>query len=1131
MTQTRHDAASPHADDAPPFRYNAALSDTIERRWQEYWEAHDTFVTRNPGDTSSERGRATSPDQPKFYCLDMFPYPSGAGLHVGHPEGYTATDIICRYKRMRGFRVLHPMGWDAFGLPAEQYAIQTGVHPAITTRTAIDNFRRQLKRFGFSYDWSREFATIDEDYYRWTQWIWLRAYNAWYDGEQQRARPIHELIADLESGDARIGLDDEVVHIGANAGALQALGGDPIGTRRWHELDKEARRRFIDNQRLAYLDEVTVNWCPKLGTVLANEEVIDGRSERGSFPVFRRPLRQWVFRITAFADRLLQDLDKLDWPDSTRTMQAEWIGRSEGAEIEFPITGLRFQLAEDKAADVGEHAEPITLTVFTTRPDTIFGATYMVVAPEHPLVAHVLENPPVGMLQNDVRTIRDYAAAARNRADVDRMADSKEKTGVFLGVYALNPANGAKIPVWVADYVLMGYGHGAIMAVPAHDERDFEFAQRFKLPVRDVVYSRTVCAMHYFALHASSTEQQAERWLGDLSDFLGIITSENTDPAAFPDALATVRSRRAQRLTPETGTVCELTPDGLSRALGTPVGERRGATHMTWMDAVEALGFRSFADFRSTLVSGQYYARTQAAYTGPGFATHSRNADVTLDGLPTDAAKQAATEWVRTAGIGRKRVNYRLRDWLFSRQRYWGEPFPIVYDAEGNHYPVSEAALPVLLPALTDYTPAESDDPQPLLAKAADWVETTAGEAGVSPDVLAPDTPVRRETNTMPGWAGSCWYYLRYCDPRNHKRLIGADAEHAWMLSRKSAAPANTPMDHYVPGAHHVGGVDLYVGGAEHAVLHLLYARFWHKILFDLGEVSTPEPFGKLFHQGLITSYSFQRKDKTLVPTDQVDEPQEGVFIERATGEKLSQVVAKMSKSLKNVVNPDDVIAEFGADTFRLYEMYMGPLEASKPWNTRDIVGLQRFLQRAWRLCVNEQTGEPRITDARSDAVERQLHRTIAKVGPDIERLAFNTAIAALIEFVNTATKSIEGSGGAAASAAALTRDQMERFALVMAPFTPHFAEELWNKLGHPDSLAYEAWPAVDESMLVDNAVEIVVQILGKVRGKVTVPAGADEKALEAAALGDEKIQAQLAGKTVKKVIVVPGRLVNIVAN
>jgi leucyl-tRNA synthetase len=842
-----------------------------------------------------------------------------------------------------------------------------------------------------------------------------------------------------------------------------------------------------------------------------------------------------VFRITAFADRLLEDLDTLDWPESTRTMQAEWIGRSEGAEIEFEITGLRYQLAEEKAAERsgGVAREPDTLTVFTTRPDTLFGATYMVVAPEHPLVEHVLSNPPVCMLQKDVQSIRDYVAAARDRADVDRMAESKEKTGVFLGVYAINPATGARIPVWVADYVLMGYGHGAIMAVPAHDQRDFEFAQRFGLPIRDVVYPRSVMAMLYFAEHAHDDEQRDERWAGALSDFLGFVTSGDVPPARFADALKTIRTRRAGR---DAGgaTACELTPDGLTREFGGPIGERRGATRITWLDVIHDLGFASFAQLRSVLVGGLYFAKSQSSYTGPGFAAHSKNPQVTLDGLPTDVAKQTAATWVRDAGIGRKRVNYRLRDWLFSRQRYWGEPFPVVYDEAGNHYPVSADALPVRLPDLTDYKPSESPDPQPLLAKAVDWVTTTAGEAGVSPDVLPPETPVRRETNTMPGWAGSCWYYLRYCEPRNHKRFVGREAEHAWMLSPKKSAPANAPRDRYVPGVHHIGGVDLYVGGAEHAVLHLLYARFWHKILFDLGEVSTPEPFGKLFHQGLITSYSFQRKDKTLVPTDQVDEPKEGEFIERATGERLTQVITKMSKSLKNVVNPDDIIAEFGADTFRLYEMYLGPLEASKPWNTRDIIGLFRFLQRAWRLCVNEQTGELRLAPSANVAVERQLHRAIAKVAPDIERLAFNTAIAALIEFVNVATKAAEGSGGvggAASSVAALTKDQMERFALVMAPFTPHIAEELWSKLGHDEMLAYESWPEVDPAMLVEDAVEIVVQILGKVRGKVTVPAGADEKALEAAALGDEKIKAQLEGKTVKKVIVVPGRLVNIVAN
>ncbi|MEM7227850.1 MAG: leucine--tRNA ligase [Planctomycetota bacterium] len=966
------------ATDAPPFRYTAQLADALEQRWQQWWDEHETFRVANPGDPDFD-GTA-----PKFYCLDMFPYPSGAGLHVGHPEGYTATDIICRYKRLLGFRVLHPMGWDAFGLPAEQYAIQTGVHPAETTRTAIDNFRRQLKRFGFSYDWAREFATIDPEYYRWTQWIFLQAYNAWYDRDAQQARPIQTLIDALERGDAPISLDAP-----------------------WTSMSADERRTCINDQRLAYLAEQTVNWCPQLGTVLANEEVIDGRSERGGYPVLRKPLKQWMFRITAFADRLLADLDHVKWPDSTRTMQAEWIGRSEGAEIVF-------QLAE-------AHGDVDSLRVFTTRPDTVFGATFMVVAPEHPLVDALL-NGDAGA------DVRDYVLAARNRSDIERM-ESKEKTGVALGVDAINPANGERIAVWVADYVLMGYGHGAIMAVPAGDDRDFEFAVEFNLPVVPVV-------------------RPDDEWLRTNA------------------------------------------PDGVP----TDDADAMCAAYIT--DA------KSFG----------------AAFTAVGVAMNSANDAVSLDGLDTPNAKRTIIDWLESTHQGERTVNYRLRDWLFSRQRYWGEPFPIVYDAEGNHYPIDDSALPVTLPDLADYKPAVSDDPAPLLAKATDWVSLTAGEAGVDADVLPPDAPVTRETNTMPGWAGSCWYYLRYCDPHNDKYLIGPSVEREWMLSRKDGAPnTDTTFD---PDVHHTGGVDLYVGGAEHAVLHLLYARFWHKMLFDLGHVSTPEPFGRLFHQGMITSYAYQRPDKSLVPVDEVDERGEESFVERATGEAVTQVVAKMSKSLKNVINPDDVIAEYGADTFRLYEMYMGPLEATKPWNTRDIIGNYRFLQRAWRLVIDEDSGDLTLSDTPNEDTEKLLHRTIDKVGTDIERLAFNTAIAALIEFVNHATSS----GG-------LTADQLERFAIVLSPFAPHMGEELWAKLGRAAPIAHTSWPTVDPAMLVDDEIVMPVQIMGKVRGKINVSADADAATIEKLALADEQISGQLEGKTVRKVIVVPGKIVNIVAN
>ncbi len=975
-----------------PHRYTARLANEIEARWQQAWEAEQTFRALNPDDADFDGQR-------KCYVLDMFPYPSGAGLHVGHPLGYIATDIYSRFKRHRGFNVLHPMGWDAFGLPAEQYAIQTGIHPATTTQRAIDTFRGQLKRFGFSYDWSREFATTDPQYYKWTQWIWLKAYQSWFDPRVNRARPIDEMIHGLESGHLYVSPSGEVVHIAGLASDVAALTGGAVGYSKWHELSPVEQREVIDDHRLAYLAEQTVNWCPKLGTVLANEEVIDGRSERGGYPVYRRPLRQWMFRITAYAERLLADLDLLEWPESTRAMQAAWIGRSEGAEIDFPLADDSF------LPESAEGGTDNAIRVFTTRPDTIFGATYMVLAPEHPLVDEILSSP---LSETDANQLRAYVEAARNKSDVDRQAETKEKTGVFTGAYAINPATNERIPVWVADYVLMGYGHGAIMAVPGHDDRDFEFARTFDLPIRCVV-----------APKPGATTTNSNPWEADTS---------------------------------------------------------------FW----------------------------ETAYEEVGTACNSSNDEVSLDGLATPDAKRRIVDWIEEKNLGRRKINYRLRDWLFSRQRYWGEPFPVVFDEDGNHYPVDVAHLPVVLPDLKDFQPVESDDPVPLLAKADNWVNTTAGEAGVSPKLLDPSTPVRRETNTMPGWAGSCWYFLRYCDPHNEERFVSREAERYWMGTDRHG------------GTSAVAGVDLYIGGAEHAVLHLLYARFWHKMLYDLGEVSTPEPFAKLFHQGMLISWAYQREDKSLVPIDEVEERPAGSghFVERATGKPVLQTTAKMSKSLKNVINPDDVIAEYGADTFRLYEMYMGPLDAMKPWNTRDIAGPFRFLQRCWRLMVDENTGALKFADRMNDSIEKQLHRTIAKVADDVERLAFNTAIAAMIEFVNAATSS----GG-------LTRDQTERFAIILEPFAPHMAEEIWSRLGHTSSITRAPWPEFDEAMLRDDEIELPVQIMGKVRGRVTVAADADEEAIKQAALADEKVAAALEGKAVRKVIVVQGRIVNIVAN
>ena len=819
----------------------------------------------------------------------------------------------------------------------EQYAIETGVHPATTTRKAIDTFRKQLQRIGFSFDWSREFATIDPEYYKWTQWVWLQAYNAWFDPIANKAKPISTLISGLSAGE-----------INCDAGA-------------WNQMRESEKISYINNHRLAYLGEQVVNWCPKLGTVLANEEVIDGLSERGGFPVVRRPLRQWMFRITAMADRLLEDLDGLDWPQSTMRMQQEWIGRSEGADIDFQVT---------------QHD---SLCVYTTRPDTLFGVTFLVLAPEHPLVQVLLEAPLEGC---DSEKLAKYVQEAKSRSDVDRMADSKDKSGVFSGLHVTNPATGKQIPIWIADYVLMGYGHGAIMAVPAHDQRDHDFAEAHDIESIEVV-------------------KPSEKFDG--------------------------------------------------------------------------------------------------CYSGTGTSIHSSSDILSIDGLQTTEAKQKVITWLEESGVGSAKVNYRLRDWLFSRQRYWGEPFPIVFDSDGNHYPVGESALPVVLPDLEDYTPTESQDPAPLLGKATDWLNTTAGEAGVDPTILPPDTPVTRETNTMPGWAGSCWYEIRYCSPHCSDRFVAKEAEQYWMSN----------------------GTDLYIGGSEHAVLHLLYARFWHKLLFDLGEVSCNEPFQKLFHQGLLTSFAYQRANKSLVPSDQVEE-KDGKYIELETGEEVERVIAKMSKSLKNVVNPDDVIDQYGADTLRLYEMYMGPLEASAPWNTRDIVGVYRFLQRVWRLCTEDTTGElhESLNDQEDSAVERALHATISKVTNDIPNLSYNTAIASMIEFVNIAT-----------STGKLTSCQLNRFVRLLAPFAPHIAQEIYTKIGGEGYIAVAKWPTFDPKQLVANTLELPVQVMGKVRGRVTVSADANDEDVKNAALQDPNIHALLENLTIRKIVIVPNKIINIVAD
>ena len=985
----------------------------IEKKWQQYWLERKTFRALDP---------AQAGDMPKRYILDMFPYPSGAGLHVGHPEGYTATDIVSRYSRMKGFNVLHPMGWDAFGLPAEQYAVKNNVHPAETTRKNIATFRRQIQMLGLSYDWDREVDTTDPDYYKWTQWIFLQLFNSYFDPIERRAMPISHLMNELVNENLVVAPNGQLVENPVQEG-MEEVAGEVRVERLWRELSLEEQGLAIDNQRLAYQDEIAVNWCPALGTVLANEEVIDGKSEVGGFPVERRPMRQWMLRITAYADRLADDLNGVDWPESLKEMQRNWIGRSVGAEVDFAIA-IDPAVAPETAVGStnGDHAEageelPETITVFTTRPDTLYGATYMVVAPEHPLVER-LTTPEQ---QAEVNT---YLAQVAAKSERDRMSESKEKTGVFTGAYAVNPVNEERIPIWIADYVLMGYGTGAIMAVPAHDERDYAFARRFNLPIRHVVA-----------------------------------------PAVA------------------TGADAGVAPD--------------------------------------------------ACFTGDGVAINSP----VIDGLPTREAKDKMGDYLHDEGFGRKSIKYKLRDWLFSRQRYWGEPFPIVLDNEGNAFPLNPEELPLTLPELADFKPTGT--PEPPLSKAKEWIRySREGEAFV------------RETNTMPQWAGSCWYYLRYIDPKNSGRFVDPEKERYWMP------------------------VDLYVGGVEHAVLHLLYARFWHKVLFDLGHVSTPEPFQRLVNQGLILGemeYHFfedtMGRPVSLSDVRDLDEEasETGVTMvgyHRQTGEKLigkrlEEVLVerkgdghvlranpaikvdarsfKMSKSRGNVVNPDSIVRDYGADVFRLYEMYMGPLEAQKPWNTRDIIGMSRFLNAVWRNLVGEDdeegdgqsaamsaqpsTGSRRIAQIDvPDALDRQLHRAIKKVAEDIEALRFNTAIAELIK-VNNGLTHLPG----------VPQWFAEQFALILAPFAPHIAEEIWHRLGHAESLARHPWPTYDPAKLVESSLELPVQVNGKLRVKITVPADADEDSILTTAKDDPSVKSWVDWKTLVKQLYVPKKLVNFV--
>jgi leucyl-tRNA synthetase len=960
--------APPSRSDAPPHRYTAELAGHIETEWQDRWEREGTFLTPNPvGDLSAGFDKVAG--LTKLYVLDMFPYPSGAGLHVGHPLGYIGTDVYARYQRMTGHNVVHTIGYDAFGLPAEQYAVQTGQHPRSTTEANIATMRRQLRRLGLAHDPRRSISTIDPGYYRWTQWIFLQIFNAWYDSDADRARPIADLIAELDAG-AREPAD----------------GTNPAG-RPWAELSPTERRVVIDNHRLAYVHEAPVNWCPGLGTVLANEEVTaEGRSDRGNFPVFRRPLKQWMMRITAYADRLLADLDVLDWPEPIKLQQRNWIGRSEGARITFATTS--------PGGGPGPGIE-----VFTTRPDTLFGATYMVLAPEHPLVDELtadtwpdIPTGPATSWTGGHATPRDAVAAYRrqasSRTDVERQVETREKTGVFLGSYATNPATGRPIPVFIADYVLMGYGTGAIMAVPGQDERDWAFAEVFGLPI-----VRTV--------------QPPEGWEGK-------------------------------------------------------------------------------------------------AYVGEGPAVESANDEVSLNGLRVAEAKRRITGWLEATGSGRGSVTTKLRDWLFSRQRFWGEPFPIVYDPDdGLPRALPDSMLPVELPDVEDYSPTtfadddETSEPVPPLARATDWVE-------VALDLGEGTKTYRRETNTMPQWAGSCWYELRYLDPTNDTAFVDPENERYWMGPRRDGD---------------CGGVDLYVGGAEHAVLHLLYARFWHKVLYDLGHVSSYEPYRRLFNQGMIQAAAYTDRRGRYVDAHEVVE-RDGAFWHG--DEQVEREFGKMGKSLRNSVTPDEMYESFGADTLRLYEMFTGPLDQSRPWDTKAVVGVFRLLQRIWRNVVDEETGAVTVSsDPLEPATERALHRTIEAVREGMEKMRFNVAIAKITELNNHLTARYPDGG--------VPRDVIEPMVLLLSPLAPHIGEELWSRLGHPDSLATEPFPVADPALLVDETVEVPVQVNGKVRARVHVPADADDATMEAAARADERVAALLDGATVRKVVAVPGRLINFV--
>ncbi|WP_372931832.1 leucine--tRNA ligase [Mariniphaga sediminis] len=881
------------------MEYNFA---EIEPKWQQYWEKNKTFKTTD--DFS----------KPKYYILDMFPYPSGAGLHVGHPEGYTATDILSRYKRMKGFNVLHPMGYDAFGLPAEQYAMQTGTHPAITTNKNCDNFRRQIKAIGLSYDWDREINTTDLHYFKWTQWIFKQIYNTWFDENLQKGRPISELPIPEE---------------------VKAQG-------------QEAINEYVAEKRLAYYDNAQVWWCDSCKTVCANEEVLtDGSHEKCGHPVVRKNLKQWLLRIPHYAERLLQGLENLDWPEGVKDMQKNWIGKSTGAEIDFQVEGLGKKLR-----------------VYTTRPDTLFGATYMVIAPEHEWADEIT-------IPEKKEEVKNYIRTAALKSDLDRTDLAKEKTGVFTGRYAVNPVNNQPIPIWIADYVLTGYGTGAIMAVPAHDTRDFDFAKEFDIPI-----------------------------------------------------------------------VCILDPKEV--------------------------------EGREEILSGNKCWTEDGQYINSA----SEETGLNINGLNKEAGIQKTIEWLEERELGKATVNFKMRDWLFSRQRYWGEPFPVIHWEDGEVSLLDDEELPLALPELEKYTPGESGESP--LSNAREWLHVTDknGRKG------------RRETNTMPQWAGSCWYYLRFIDPNNQNRIFDPEKEKYWMP------------------------VDLYIGGAEHAVLHLLYSRFWHKVLFDLGIVSTDEPFQKLFNQGMILAFAYETGTGAKVSSDLVEE-RDGKYFHKETGDELKQIVAKMSKSLKNVVNPDDVIERYGADSLRLYEMFMGPLDERKPWAENGVKGVFNFLNRAHRFFTDTNN----ITEGQEDnEVAKVLHQTIQKVAFDIENLKFNTAISALMVFNNIAIKKGK-----------VTKETAQTFAKILSPFAPHLGEELWSQYGNDKTLAYEPWPKVDETLLQENSYEYPVSFNGKMRFKVEVPLDMPKEEIEKTVLADPKAQKWISGKTVRKFILVPKKIINIV--